>query len=170
MTKEVVKADKTFRTLERSDDVVGLLRILQDLCYGTDKKRYVQWVQQAQLRRAVTLAQRPTETLQQFATNFLEQIKTLEDICGPLVPVRDLIKRVQQTRIVGEGDKAVEETHTVPVLADEEVVIYKARNESMSSQILSSKRQWQQPLKPTDWLVEDPQLIETMSERQEQQL
>ena len=98
------------------------------MCYGTDKKRYVQWVQQAQLRRAVTLAQRPTETLQQFATNFLEQIKTLEDICGSLVPVRDLIKkRVQQTCTVGKGDEAVDEMHTVSVLADEDV-IYKARD------------------------------------------
>ena len=75
----------------------------------------------------MTFAQQPTETLQQFATNFNEQIKTLEDICGPLVPVRDLIK-VQQTRTVGEGDDAVDETYTVNELADEDT-IYKARNQ-----------------------------------------
>ena len=115
-------------TLERSDDVVGLLTLLRDLCYGTDKKRYVRWIQQAQLRRAVTFTQQPAESLQKFATNFLGQIKTLQDICGPLVPVRDLIKRVQKTRMVGEGDEAVEETYTVPVLADEDVM-YNARNE-----------------------------------------
>ena len=108
LTKEVVKADKTFRALEKTDDVTGLLGILRDLCYGTDKKIYVRWVQQAQLQRAVTLGQEPTETLQQFATNFLEQIKTLEDICGPLVPVRDVIKRVEQTRIVGVTDRVIQ--------------------------------------------------------------
>ena len=49
LTKEVVKADKAYRTLERNDDVVGLFGLLRDLCYGTDKKRYVRWIQQAQL-------------------------------------------------------------------------------------------------------------------------
>ena len=87
--------------------------------------------QQAQLRRAVTFTQQPAESIQQFATNFLEQIKTFEDICGPLVPARDLIKRVKQTHTVGEGDKAVEETHTVPVLVDEDL-IYKARDEFLA--------------------------------------
>ena len=48
LTKEVVKADKTFRAIEKADDVTGLLSIIRDLCYGTDKKRYVPWVQQAQ--------------------------------------------------------------------------------------------------------------------------
>ena len=52
----------------------------------------------------------------------------MEDICGPLVPVRDLIKKVQQTRTVGEGDDAVDETYTVNELADEDT-IYKARNQ-----------------------------------------
>ena len=66
--------------------------------------------------------------MQKFATNFTEQIKTLEDICGPLVPVGDLIKRVEWTRMVGEDDEAVEETYTIPVLADEDE-INKARNQ-----------------------------------------
>ena len=118
LTKQVVKSDKNYRSLENADNVIGLLGLLRDLSYGTDKKRYVRWIQQAQLRRAVTFAQNPTETLQQFASNFNEQIKTLEDICGPLVPVRDLIKKVQQTQTVGEGDNAMEKTYTVNKLAD----------------------------------------------------
>ena len=80
------------------------------------------------MSRAVNFSQQPTETIQQFATNFLEHIKTFEDICGPLVPVRDLIQKVQQTRIVGEGDEAVEETYTENVPADE-ATICKAREE-----------------------------------------
>ena len=78
MTKEVVKTDKSFKQLEADDDVKGLLGLLRDLCYGTDKKRYFRWIQQAQLRRAVTMTQQPTESIQRFATNFLEQIKTVE--------------------------------------------------------------------------------------------
>ena len=128
LTREVVKADKSYKDLEKSDDVAGLLGLLHDLCYGTDKKRYEKWIQQAQFRRAVTFSQQPTKSLQKFATNFMEQVKTLEDISGPLVPVRDVIKRVEQTRMVGEEDEAVEETYTIPVLADEDE-IEKARNQ-----------------------------------------
>ena len=43
LTKEVVKADKSYKALEKSDDVAGLLRLLRDLSYGTDKKRYGRW-------------------------------------------------------------------------------------------------------------------------------
>ena len=124
----MVKSDKSFKTLEEEDNVRGLLGLMRDLCYGTDKKRYARWIQQAQFRRAVMMTQQPTESIQRFATNFLEQIKTLEDISGPLVPVRDVVKRVQQTRLVGEGDDAVTETYTMTVLADEDV-IYKARDQ-----------------------------------------
>ena len=59
MTKEVVKSDKSFKKLEEDDGVKGLLALLRDMCYGTDKKRYVRWIQQAQLRRAVTMTQQP---------------------------------------------------------------------------------------------------------------
>ena len=38
LTKEVVKSDKSFKTLEEEDNVKGLLGLLRDLCYGTDKK------------------------------------------------------------------------------------------------------------------------------------
>ena len=80
LTKEVVKSDKGFRALEEDDNVKGLLGLLRDLCYGTDKKRYIlRWIQQAQLRRAVTMTQKPTESLQRFAT---KPIGTGEDIRG----------------------------------------------------------------------------------------
>ena len=61
LTKEAVKSDKSFKKLEEEDDVKGLLGLLRDLWYGADKKRYVRWIQQAQLRRAVTMTQQPAE-------------------------------------------------------------------------------------------------------------
>ena len=66
----------------------------------------------------------------------MEQVKAFEDVCGPLVPVRDVIKRVEQTRIVGEGDDAVEETYTVTVLVDEDT-INKARNQFVACVFLA---------------------------------
>ena len=81
MTKEVVKTDKSFKKLEEEDDVKGLLGLLRDLCYGTDKKRYVRWIQQAQLRKAITLKQEPTESIQRFATN-LNRSRRLRQLVG----------------------------------------------------------------------------------------
>ena len=71
LTKEEVKADKSCKVLEKSDDVVGLLSLFHNLCYGTDKKWYTRWIQLAQLRRAVNFSRQPIETIQQFATNFI---------------------------------------------------------------------------------------------------
>ena len=48
-TKDLAKSDKTFQALQKDGDVVGLINLIQDLCYGTDRKRYPGWTQQAQL-------------------------------------------------------------------------------------------------------------------------
>ena len=63
MTKSAVKSDKLFGSLEKADNVVGLLNLIRDLCYGTDKKRYIGWTKQAQLRRTIQLEQQPGESL-----------------------------------------------------------------------------------------------------------
>ena len=47
MTKSAVKSDKSFDTLEKGDDVMGLLNLIRDMSYGTNKKRYTNWIQQA---------------------------------------------------------------------------------------------------------------------------
>ena len=66
----------------------------------------------------------------------MEQVKTIEEISGPLVPVRDVVKSVQQTRLVGKGDNAVTETYTVAVLADKDV-IYKAGDQFVACLFLA---------------------------------
>ena len=58
--------------------------------------------------------------MQQYATNFQDQVKTLEDGYGLLVPSKDMIRYEERTRIVGEGDEEHEESYTVPVLADKD--------------------------------------------------
>ena len=48
-TKDSIKGDRAFDSLQRNGDVVGLISLIQYLCYGTNKKRYPGWTQQAQL-------------------------------------------------------------------------------------------------------------------------
>ena len=40
-TKDLVKSDKSFEALQRKGDVIKLINLIRDLCYGTDRKRYV---------------------------------------------------------------------------------------------------------------------------------
>ena len=122
MTLSAIKSDKAFRKLEKKDDVVGLLDLIRDLCYGTDKKRYIGWSQQAHLRRTIRFEQQLGESLQKFATNFLEQVRVLEELFGPFVPTKDLITTVELTREVGEGEEVEEETYTEKVLADDDEI------------------------------------------------
>ena len=119
ITKSAVKADPSFDTLERKDDVVGLLALIRNLCYGTDSKRYISWTQQALLRRTIGFYQLQGESIQNYAANFLEQVRVLEESYGTFVPTSDLITTVELTREIGDGDEAVEETYTEMVLADE---------------------------------------------------
>ena len=45
--KDLIKSDKAFGALQKAGDVVGLINLVRDLCYGTDRKRYIGWTQQA---------------------------------------------------------------------------------------------------------------------------
>ena len=120
ITKNAVKSDPSFDNLERKDDVVGLLTLIRNLCYGTDSKRYISWTQeQALLRRTIGFMQLPGESIQSYAANLLEQVRVLEESFGPFVPTKDLITTVELTREVGEGENVEEETYTEMVLADE---------------------------------------------------
>ena len=136
ITKDVAKADMSYRALERADDVIGILKLLREICYGTDRKRYLPWTQQAQLRKTVRFSQAPGETIQQFATNFVEQVKTFEEMYGLLVPTKDMIQVEERTRIVGEGDEEHEENYNVTVLADRDVIL-EARNKFVACLFLA---------------------------------
>ena len=42
----------------------------------------------------------------------MEQVRVLEELFGPFIPIRDLVTTVELTREVGEGDDVEEETYT----------------------------------------------------------
>ena len=118
-----MKADPSFDILvERKDDVVGLLALIRNLCYGTDSKRYISWTQQALLRRMIGFCQLQGESIQNYAANFLEQVRVLEESYGPFVQTSDLITTVELTREISKGEEMVEETYTETILADEDEI------------------------------------------------
>ena len=126
-TKDLVKSDKSFEALQRKGNVIELINLIRDLCYGTDRKRYVGWTQQAQLRKTVSFLQQDGESLQKFSVNFLEQVKALEDSFGPLIPTKEMYKVIELNRTVQDGDEQCEETYEETVLASESEILT-ARN------------------------------------------
>ena len=70
------------------------------------------------MRRTIGFGQLRGESIQKYATNFLEQVRVLQELFGPFVPTIDLITKVELTREIGEGEEVVEETYTETVLAD----------------------------------------------------
>ena len=97
-TKDLVKSDKTFAALQRKGDVVELINLIRDLCYGTDRKTYLGWTQQAQLRKTVNYMQQDSESVQKYSVNFLEQVKAFEDSFGPMIPMKEMYKVIKLTR------------------------------------------------------------------------
>ena len=126
-TKDLLKSDKTFGGLQKAGDVVGLINLIRDLCYGTDRKGYIGWTQQAQLRKTVNFIQQEGESLQKFSVNFLEQVKAYEDASGPMMPTKEMYTVIELTRIVQDGDEQCEEAYEETVLASESE-IHTARN------------------------------------------
>ena len=135
-TKDLVKSDKAFATLQRKGDVVGLISLIRDLCYGTDRKTYVGWTQQAQLRKTVNYMQQEGESLQKFSVNFLEQVKAFEDSSGPMIPTKEMYKVIELQRTVQVDGQDCDETYQETVLASKSE-IHEARNKFVACLFLA---------------------------------
>ena len=121
-TKDLVKGDKSFKSLEKNGDVVELINLIRNLCYGTDKKRYIGGIQQAQLRKTVSFIQKEGESIQKFAVNFVEQVKAFKEMFGPLLPTKEMYKVVETTRVIQDGEEECSETYAETVLASEDEI------------------------------------------------
>ena len=135
-TKDLVKSDKKFATLQRKGDVVELINLIRDLCYGTDGKTYIGWTQQAQLRKTVNYMQQEGESLQKFSVNFLEQVKAFEDSFGPMIPTKEMYKVIELQRTVQVDGQDCDETYQETVLASESE-IHEARNKFVACLFLA---------------------------------
>ena len=135
-TKDLVKADKAFASLQKKGDVIGLINTIRDLSYGTDRKTYVGWTQQAQLRKTVNFMQQDGESVQKFSVNFLEQVKAFEDAFGPMIPTKEMYKVIEMTRTVRDGDEECDETYEETVLASESEIL-DARNKFIACLFLA---------------------------------
>jgi hypothetical protein len=75
-----------YESLEKNDDVAGLLKKMKGLVYTTDNVQYEFWTMQSVLRSLVTMHQEKQESLQAFAKRFLSQLESTEEVWGELIP------------------------------------------------------------------------------------
>ena len=72
----------TYDTLEANDDVVGLLGKIKELVYSTDNTQYKYWVMQKQVAKLHCMQMDQKESIEEFGSRFLDQLKVAEDSWG----------------------------------------------------------------------------------------
>ncbi|KAL7572346.1 hypothetical protein ACA910_021559 [Epithemia clementina (nom. ined.)] len=85
-----------YKELEENDDVVGLLKHMQDLLYTTDSAQYEFGTMQAVMRKTLTMKQEPKESLANFGKQFLAQVEVTETVWGSMMPNKMKSKPMEQ--------------------------------------------------------------------------
>jgi hypothetical protein len=74
------------KSLDKADDIIGLLELIRQLVYSTDNTQYEFWKMQATLAKLFDTKQEPGEPTPQFEVRFSEQVVSVESVWGPLIP------------------------------------------------------------------------------------
>ena len=81
-----LEALEVYEKLEEEDDVAGLMEEIRKLVYATDNTQFKYWRMQASWKTLVNMKQADREALQVFATRFLKQVESTEEVWGELYP------------------------------------------------------------------------------------
>jgi hypothetical protein len=79
-----LEALAVYEKLEEEDDVAGLMEEIRKLVYATDNTQFQYWRMQASWKTLVNMKQGDREALQVFATRFLKQVESTEEVWGEL--------------------------------------------------------------------------------------
>jgi len=77
-----------FETLEDSDDVVGLLKMLKEMAFSTSGVQQPYWTLQNVLRRLTAINQGPSESVSNYHKRFLDTTEVVEAQWGQFYPVK----------------------------------------------------------------------------------
>jgi len=77
-----------FETLEDSDDVVGLLKMLKEMAFSTSGVQHPHWTLQNVLRRLTAINQGPSELVSNYHKRFLATTEVVEAHWGQFYPVK----------------------------------------------------------------------------------
>ena len=77
-----------FDTLEDSDDVVGLLKMLKEMAFSTSGVQHPYWTLQNVLRRLTAINQGPSESVSNYHKRFLATTEVVEAQWGQFYPLK----------------------------------------------------------------------------------
>jgi hypothetical protein len=92
--------------LEEADNFTGLLKLIHELVYGTDKGQYQYWKMQTSLVKLTKMKQEANEPTISFAERFHTQVEATESLWGPLVPTVDKMDIAPFEFLEGEEEAA----------------------------------------------------------------
>ena len=85
--KSKLESDSGFAALEKTDDVVGLLKKLKEFAFMTGKVQDKFWTLQEVLRRLTQMNQGPTEATDNYARRYMATVDVLEAQWGQFCPI-----------------------------------------------------------------------------------
>ena len=81
-----------YRTLDKNRDVVGVLKLIKELAYGDNEKKYPARQSVLLMKKLFKMCQEETETLTEYYKRFISLIESVENTYGKLVPFATVTK------------------------------------------------------------------------------
>ena len=84
--KNKVEGSSDCPELEEKDDVIGLLKLIEQFAFSTENVQYEFWTQQASMRTLLTMQQQTKDSLASCCRRFTAQTEVTETVCGKMIP------------------------------------------------------------------------------------
>ena len=81
-----------YRTLDKNRDVVGVLKLIKELAYRANEKKYPARQSVSLMKKLFKMRQEETETLTEYYKRFISLIESVENTYGKLVPFATVTK------------------------------------------------------------------------------
>ena len=86
--KNTVESKAEYAELEKKDDVVGLLKIIKDICYSNTEVEYEYWAMNKAMRKVLTMRQNDNEALASYYKRFMNVVEVAESQWGLILPTK----------------------------------------------------------------------------------
>jgi hypothetical protein len=68
--------------LEENDDIIGLLKVIEQFAFSTELVQYEFWTQQASQRMLLTMQQQAKGSLASYGRRYLARVEVTKELCG----------------------------------------------------------------------------------------
>jgi hypothetical protein len=86
--KNKIENHEDYDQMEKEGDVIGLLKLIKEIIYGTENNQYEYWTMQASVCKLLSMSQGSKESLLNFGKRFVAQLKVTEEVWGKMIPYK----------------------------------------------------------------------------------